>query len=91
MRFDWDENKAESNFRKHGITFDDAVTIFADPYLLFTEDVKHSEEEEREWGIGEAENGLIIVVVFTVRGDTFRIISARKATKKERKQYEYGI
>ena len=91
MRFDWDENKAESNFRKHGITFDDAVTIFADPYLLFTEDVKHSEEEEREWGIGEAENGLIIVVVFTVRGDTFRIISARKATKKERFQYEYGI
>lgn len=91
MRFDWDENKAESNFRQHGITFDDAVTIFADPYLLFTEDVKHSEEEEREWGIGEAENGLIIVVVFTVRGDTFRIISARKATKKERFQYEYGI
>lgn len=91
MRFDWDENKAESNFRKHGITFDDAVTIFADPYLLFTEDVKHSEGEEREWGIGEAENGLIIVVVFTVRGDTFRIISARQATKKERFQYEYGI
>lgn len=82
MRFDWDENKAESNFHKHGITFDNAVTIFADPYLLFTEDVKHSEEEEREWGIGESENGLIIVVVFTVRGDTFRIISAVKSNKK---------
>jgi len=91
MRFNWDKNKAESNFRKHGITFEDAVTIFADPYLLFTEDIKHSEEEEREWAIGESENGLILVVVFTMRQEIFRIISARKATKKERKRYEEGI
>ena len=45
MRFEWDENKADSNFLKHGITFEEAVTTFADPYLLFTEDFKHSEQE----------------------------------------------
>jgi hypothetical protein len=48
MQFEWDDNKAESNARKHGITFEEAVTAFADPYLLFTEDFKHSQGEERE-------------------------------------------
>lgn len=67
MRFEWDDNKAESNFLKHDITFEEAVTVFADPYLLFTEDSKHSEQEEREWAIGETENGSMIVVVFTMR------------------------
>jgi len=62
-----------------------------DPYLLFTEDSKHSEQEEREWAIGETENGSMIVVVFTMRGEQIRIISARKATKIERKKYEEGI
>ena len=55
------------------------MTVFADPYLLFTEDSKHSEQEEREWAIGEAENGSTIVVVFTMRGKQIRIISAIKA------------
>lgn len=91
MKFDWDENKAKSNFLKHGITFNDAVTVFADPYLLFTEDTQHSEREEREWAMGEAENGTILVVFFSVRKETFRIISARKATKRECKKYEQGI
>ncbi|MEN9565253.1 MAG: hypothetical protein RLZZ69_449 [Cyanobacteriota bacterium] len=91
MHFEWDDNKAESNFLKHGITFEKAVTVFADPYLLFTEDFGHSEQEEREWAIGEAENGSIIVVIFTMRGEKIRIISARKATKRECKKYEEGI
>ena len=91
MCFEWDDNKAESNLLKHGITFEEAVTVFADPYLLLTEDSKHSGQEEREWAMGEAENGLTIVVVFTVRGEQIRIISARKATKIERKKYEEGI
>ena len=91
MKFEWDENKAKSNVVKHGITFSEAVTIFADPYLLFTEDSQHSQEEEREWAIGVAENGSLIVVVFTIRDETIRIISARKATRNERKQYEQGI
>jgi len=91
MKFEWDENKAKSNVVKHGITFSVAVTIFADPYLLFTEDSQHSQQEEREWAIGVAENGLLIVVVFTIREEKIRIISARKASKTERKQYEQGI
>jgi uncharacterized protein len=91
MYFEWDDNKAESNILKHGVTFEEAVTVFADPYLLFTEDFKNSEQEEREWAIGEAENGSTIVVAFTMRGEQIRIISARKATKVERKRYEEGI
>ena len=91
MQFQWDDNRAQSNVQKHGLTFEEAVTVFADPYLLFTEDSKPSQTEQREWAIGEAENGSLIVVVFTVRGEEIRIISARKATKKERKRYEEGI
>lgn len=91
MRFEWDENKAESNFLKHGIQFEEAVTVFADPYLMFTADSSHSQGEQREWAIGEAENGSIVVVIFTMRGERIRIISARKATKRECKQYESGI
>jgi len=91
MRFEWDKNKAESNFLKHGITFEEAVTIFADPYLLFTKDSRHSEQEEREWAIGESESVSMLVIVFTMRGENIRIISARKATKRERKSYEEGI
>jgi len=91
MRFEWDKNKAESNFLKHGITFEEAVTIFADPYLLFTKGSKHSEQEEREWAIGESESVSMLVIVFTMRGENIRIISARKATKRERKSYEEGI
>jgi uncharacterized protein len=67
------------------------VTVFADPYLLFTQDSEHSEGEAREWAIGAAENGSIIVVVFTMRDEQIRIISARKATKREYKEYEPGI
>ncbi|MGK7947785.1 MAG: BrnT family toxin [Xenococcaceae cyanobacterium] len=91
MRFEWDNNKAESNILKHGITFKEAVTVFADPYLLFTEDSKNSLREEREWAIGESEKGSILVVIFTMRDEKIRIISARKATKRERKRYEEGI
>jgi len=69
MKFEWDENKAKSNVVKHGITFLEAVTIFADPYLLFTEDSQHSQQEEREWAVGETENGSLIVVVFTIRDE----------------------
>jgi uncharacterized protein len=90
MRFEWDESKEKSNSLKHGITFEEAVTVFADPNLLFTEDFRHSLGEEREWAIGEAEVGVVMVVVFTMRGECIRIISAREATKKECQRYESG-
>ncbi|WP_373543384.1 BrnT family toxin [Chamaesiphon sp.] len=91
MRFEWDDNKAESNAVKHGITFEEAVTVFADPDLLFTQDTQHSQGEEREWAMGVTESGLLVVVVFTIRGEQIRIISARIATKKEQQSYESGI
>ncbi|WP_110985747.1 BrnT family toxin [Acaryochloris thomasi] len=91
MYFDWDERKAESNIRKHGISFNEAVTVFADPYLVFTVDLEHSGPEDREWAIGETDGGLPVVVVFTMRGEQIRIISARPATKQERQNYESGL
>lgn len=91
MRFDWNHNKAESNAVKHGITFEEAVTVFDDPDLMFTQDSQHSQGEEREWAIGATENGLIVVVVFTMRDKQIRIISARIATKREYQSYEPGI
>jgi uncharacterized protein len=91
MRFEWDDNKAESNVLKHGITFEEAVTVFADPDLMFTQYSQHSHGEEREWAIGATENGLIVVVVFTMRDKQIRIISARNATKMEYQSYESGI
>jgi uncharacterized protein len=91
MRFEWDDNKAESNALKHGITFEEAVTVFADPDLIFTQDSQHSQGEEREWAIGATENGSIVVVVFTLRNKQIRIISARNATKMEYQSYESGI
>ena len=91
MRFEWDDNKAESNAAKHGITFEEAVTVFADPDLLFTEDTQHSQGEQREWAMGITESGLLVVVVFTMRDEQIRIISARIASKKEQQSYEPGI
>jgi uncharacterized protein len=76
---------------KHGITFEEAVTVFADPRLLFTEDFPNSQGEKREWAIGVTENGLVAVVVFTMRGENIRIVSARMATKREWQEYGQGI
>ncbi len=90
MSFEWDNNKATSNAIKHGITFAEAITAFADPDLLFTEDSLHSGGEEREWAIGATENDLIVVMVFTMRDQQIRLISARPATKQECQKYESG-
>ena len=90
MRFDWDERKAAANRLKHGIAFDEAITAFDDPNSLRAPDPGHStSEEERSWLIGESDGG-VLVVVFTVRqpGDVVRLISARPASRKERRRYE---
>lgn len=89
MRFDWDDRKARSNRQKHGIAFEVAITAFDDPFALIAEDPKHSGQEKREWLIGEADPG-VLVVIFTVRhpGNVFRIISAGRASRKERRNYE---
>lgn len=89
MRFEWDEAKARVNRIKHGVTFADAVTAFDDPWALRAPDPKHSTPTEgRTWLIGEADVG-VLVVVFTIRqpGDRYRLISARRASRRERERY----
>jgi hypothetical protein len=90
VRFDWDPGKATANLAKHGVTFEEAITAFDDPFALLAPDVAHSTpEEERRWLIGEADHG-VLVVVFTIRqpGNVQRLISARRASRKERRGYE---
>ena len=86
MSFEWDPNKATINFNKHGVDFADAVTIFYDSNAVTIND--HDHDEERFVTIGMDAYGRILVVVYTWRDDVIRIISARKATKNEQKQYE---
>jgi uncharacterized DUF497 family protein len=89
MRFDWDPDKAEKNLAKHSVRFEDAMFTFFDPFGRIELDVEHSEDEDRYWQIGMTPAGLV-VVVYTIRqpGNIYRIITARKATRKERQRYE---
>jgi uncharacterized protein len=86
--FEWDPSKARGNIKSHGISFDEASTAFADILSLTIHDPLHSDEEDRFILIGNSGRNRVLVVVHTERGGNVRIISARKATKKERKQYE---
>ncbi|MDM8537691.1 BrnT family toxin [Desulfobacterales bacterium HSG17] len=86
--FEWDKNKAEINKQKHGISFDEAQTVFIDNLSVMKLDINHSNTEERLLIIGTSSNNQIIVISYTERGDRIRLISARKATRNERKQYE---
>ena len=90
--FEWDPTKAKSNFRKHKISFERASEIFLDPFMLSVFDEAHSTNEDRWVTLGKDRNNLSIVVVHTFReidtdNSTIRIISARRATKQEDKQY----
>jgi len=91
MTFEWDETKAESNLAKHRVTFGEASTVFGDPLSLTIYDPSHSQEEDRFVTIGMSAHSNMLVVVHTDRGDRVRIISARRATKREVKAYEEGI
>ena len=92
MKFSWDPRKADSNLRKHGIAFDEAITVFNDPLAFIFDDTEHSEEEHREIVIGFSTLSRLILVCFVERmEDTIRIISARRATKGEVKDYEKNI
>lgn len=88
MQFKWDANKQLQNQQKHKVSFEEATTVWTDPLALIAPDPQHSTEEEREWIIGESYKGCLLVVVYTMRQDEIRIISARPVTKWERKQYE---
>jgi uncharacterized DUF497 family protein len=90
LNFEWDENKGKSNVLKHGVSFEEASTVFADPLSLTIPDPAHSRAEERFIIIGNSHRGKLLIVVHTERGDNIRIISARRATRAERRTYEEG-
>ena len=88
MRCEWDGDKADRNARKHGVTFEEAATVFADPLALIIEDQSHPENARI---IGESLASRILLVVFVERArDAVRLISARRATRYERRRYEEG-
>jgi uncharacterized DUF497 family protein len=89
MRFEWDPAKAKRNIRKHGVSFDEAVTVFKDPLAFIFDDTTHSEQEHREIIIGTSALRRMILLCFVERvKDVVRIISARPATRQEIKDYE---
>ena len=88
FEFAWDEEKAASNQKKHKVTFEEAATVFADSLAAIFEDEGHAEEEHREIIIGHSAENRLLLVCFTERAGAIRIISARRATKRERRDYE---
>jgi len=87
FKFEWDDQKAASNIQKHGISFDEAVTVFADEMALTFADTDHFETEDRSRTYGISNKGRLLVVVHTERRNNVRIISARKATRYENSIY----
>jgi uncharacterized protein len=90
MEFEWDEDKAKENLAKHGVSFQEAKTIFDDPLHATGHDAAHSEDEVRWRSIGYSSSNRLIVVSHTERGDKMRLISARTPTRTERETYERG-
>jgi uncharacterized protein len=86
--FEWDWKKAEFNARKHGVTFDEASTVFADPLAMLMPDPDHSLDEERYVLLGMSNQRRLVVVAFAERPPRTRLISARRATPRERRRYE---
>lgn len=86
--FEWDEKKAKTNFQKHGVSFEEATSVFQDESSLTMNDIAHSADEERFIDIGLSSKRRILVVVYTERKNNIRIISCRKATLVERNAYE---
>ncbi len=88
MRFEWDRDKARRNLRKHGVSFDEAVTVFYEPLSATFGDPDHSVGEQRFITIGYSSHGRLLVVSHTERRNATRIISARRATVLERRRHE---
>jgi len=88
LEFEWNARKAEANRRGHGVTFEEAATVFGDPLAAIFFDEHHSAEETRELIIGSSDQNRLLVVSFTERGSRIRLIGARHATKKERQNHE---
>jgi hypothetical protein len=90
LTFEWDEEKAGTNLKKHKVSFDEGATVFSDPLSITIPDPDHSVNEHRFIDIGSSDRGRVLVVGYTERGANTRIISCRKATPTERRLYEEG-
>lgn len=88
MKFHWDPNKDRANRRKHGVSFEEATTVFGDPLAMTISDPDHSQGEERFLTLGQSNAGRLVVVSYTEDEDIVRVISAREAKTRERKRYE---
>jgi uncharacterized DUF497 family protein len=89
-RFEWHGPKAAANRAKHLVKFEEAVTVFGDPLGRITDDPRHSHGEERFALLGQSDRRRLLVVMFTERGEAVHLISARRATRPERREYEEG-
>jgi uncharacterized DUF497 family protein len=89
--YEWDAKKAKANSRKHGVSFDEAASVFLDPLAVTYPDPDRSGQEVREITIGHSARQRVIFICHARRGDRTRLISARKVTRRELKQYEEGI
>ena len=89
--FEWDDPKAASNVAKHGVSFEEAASALADPLALFADDPDHSDQEDRELAFGTSDRNRILFVSFTRRNGRRRIISARKASTHERRDYDEAL
>jgi hypothetical protein len=88
MKFEWDTSKAAANVKKHGVSFEEAQTVFGNPLAVIFNDEAHSADERREIMIGHSQRNRLLLVAFTVRTNYIRLISARLATRQEREDYE---
>ena len=91
MKFQWDEAKAAKSLVKHGVQFEEAKTVFDDPRYVDFYDPDHSDDEKRFIRLGRSRAGRLLLVSYTERGNSVRLISAREATPRERKAYEQGL
>ena len=91
LEFAWDPAKAAANLRKHRVSFPEATTAFADPFSITIDDPDHSAAEQRYLLVGVSLRAGLLVISHTERGDTIRLISARRATREEQKAYEKGF
>ena len=88
MNFEWDPRKAAQNLRKHGVSFQEAATVFGDPLALTFDDPDHSITEQRYITVGMSSEGRVLIVAHADRGENIRIVSARKTSRRERRHYE---
>ncbi|GDY23637.1 hypothetical protein LBMAG56_49840 [Verrucomicrobiota bacterium] len=88
LSFEWDARKAQTNLAKHGVGFEEATTVFGDPLSVTIPDLAHSQTEPRFIILGRSHRQRLLVVVHTERRDNIRLISARRASRRERKNYE---